>query len=85
MRKILLAMGAAAIIAAPAVSQAAEETRAVLSPSCDPAKLREIAGDAVVNIEPGAQPNIYNITLETSKMDFNQLAQQMAQNGCFNQ
>jgi hypothetical protein len=69
----------------PATAQAKQESRAVLSNKCDVAKLRQIAGEALVRIGPGPGGNakIHTITLDTSKLTFQQLTQKMVKAGCF--
>lgn len=62
---------------------AAAEASSVLSPKCDADQLGQIAGDALVSIEPGTAENIWVITLDTDRMTFEELAQEMVSAGCF--
>ena len=85
MRKLLLALAAAALVAAPGAALAANQTSALMSPKCDADKLKKLAGDALVKIGPNASgaKNIYDVTLDTAKMKFSALTQKMIKAGCF--
>lgn len=68
------------------VSFAEQSTSAVMSPKCDEVKLKEIAGDALVSIVPTTKvgdAQVYNITLELTKMTFTDLTKKMQSEGCF--
>lgn len=74
------------ILAITTLVLAKPETSAVMSNKCDEAKIRQIAGDALIKIEPqdwGNGVKGFIITLETDKMTFAQLAQKMNENGCY--
>ena len=85
MKKTVILTAIATALLLPAAAQAKEESRAVLSNKCDAAKLKTIAGGALVKIGPGPgnKANIHTVTLDTSKLTFQQLTQKMAKAGCF--
>ena len=83
MRKLLTAASVVAALAMPMTADAASETRAMLSKSCSPEKLKEISGGAITEIKPGPAANIYTISLDTSKLSWNQLVAKMNSAGCF--
>lgn len=62
-----------------------QQTSAIMSPKCDEKKIKELAGDALVAIVKGdfGALNGFNVTLETSKMDFATLTKKMLDAGCF--
>lgn len=75
------------LILFPLLGFAEQSTSAILSPKCDEAKLREIAGEALIKIiettslEGGGK--IYSITLEITKLTFGDLTKKMMEQGCF--
>ena len=83
--KRLMMLTVAAAFVLPAAAQAKQESRAVLSNKCDVAKLKSLAGAALVKIGPGPGGNakIHTVTLDTSKLTFQQLSQKMAKARCF--
>ncbi|MEJ2122553.1 MAG: hypothetical protein P8Z76_18000 [Alphaproteobacteria bacterium] len=85
MKKTVILTAVATALLLPAAAQAKQESRAVLSNKCDAAKLKSIAGGALVKIGPGPGKNakIHTVTLDTSKLTFQQLTQKMAKAGCF--
>ena len=83
MKKLLIAAGCAAVLVAPVAAQAAVETRAMLSKSCNPDKLKELSGGAIADIKPGPAANIYTISLDTGKMSWQDLTVKMNAAGCF--
>jgi hypothetical protein len=62
-----------------------EQTSAVMSPKCDEAKLKELAGDALISVKKTdwEKSSGYTITLDTTKMDFATLTKKMLAAGCF--
>jgi hypothetical protein len=85
MKRTVILTAIAAALVVPAAAQAKQESRAVLSKKCDAAKLKAIAGPALVKIGPGPGNNatIHTVTLDTSKLTFQQLTQKMTKAGCF--
>lgn len=83
MKKLLIAAGCAAVLAAPIAAQAATETRAMMSKSCNPEKLKELSGGAITAIKPGPAANVYTISLDTAKMSWQDLVVKMNGAGCF--
>jgi hypothetical protein len=85
MKKTVILTPVATALLHPAAAQAKEESRAMLSNKCDAAKLKSIAGGALVKIGPGPGNNAktHTVTLDTSKLTFQQLTQKMAKAGCF--
>jgi hypothetical protein len=60
---------------------------AVMSPNCDEAQLKEIAGTALTDIHENQswdnEVKGYIITLDTSKMTYNDLIKKMQEKNCF--
>ena len=69
---------------APSIAMAKEETRAMASRACKADKLKQVGGSAVVKVAPAPQntPNVYRITLDTTKMTWQQLTRKLAQAKC---
>lgn len=59
------------------------QTSAIMSPKCDEAKIKSLAGDALKEIKKASWKGGYNVTLDTSKMTFSQLTQKMQKEGCY--
>jgi len=61
------------------------ETSAVMSNKCDEAKIKQIAGDALIKIDPQDWGDVkgFLVTLETDKMTFADLTKKMQEAGCF--
>jgi len=83
MGKALTAGLALAFLAFSGPALAAAEASSVMSPKCDADRLGELAGDALISIEAGTAENIWVITLDTDKMTFEALLQEMISAGCF--
>ena len=63
------------------------KTSAVMSRNCNMEKLREVIGDALVEISPQSWNDTsvpgFVITLDTTKLSFSDLTKKMVQNNCF--
>ncbi len=83
MKKVLFVI---LLLLMASTSYAKEETNAVMSKSCDEAKVRELAGEALIKIVPqewAGGLKGFNITLDTSKLTFADLTKKMMEAGCF--
>jgi len=85
MRKSIILSAVLVVLVLPVAAQAASDTKAVLSNKCSVEQLKKIIGDALVKIGPSASgnPKIFNITLNTEKMTFQQLTQKMVAAKCY--
>ncbi|MBU0505390.1 MAG: hypothetical protein ABII18_06285 [bacterium] len=91
MKRVLLGIFAVSLVVYSIVYlvpkvQAEQQTNAVMSKSCDEAKIREIAGDAIIKIEAKqwtAELRGFNITLDLNKLSFADLTKKMLDAGCF--
>jgi len=85
MRKSIILSAMLVVLVLPVAAQAASETKAMLSIKCSVEQLKKIIGDALIKIGPNASgnPKIFNITLNTEKMTFQQLTQKMVAAKCY--
>lgn len=70
---------------APTITVPQHRTSAVMSPKCDEAKIRELAGDALIDIKKGDFDTLigFVVTLDVAKLDFAGLSHKMLDAGCF--
>ena len=68
-------------------SYAEVESSAIMSPNCTALQLKSIAGDALQSISKnqswGDEVKGYIISLDTSKLSYNDLVKKMQENNCF--
>lgn len=78
---------AASILAITTTSHAQVVSTAVMSPNCNEAQLKEIAGDALVSITENQswdnEVKGFIISLDTNKMSYSDLIKKMQDKHCF--